>query len=583
MNNKKIKILLKNIFLNRNSLFYKNIYIKLKKVIFFSKKNLNFICYNNLFFFFKNLNLNDLSKILFIIKKFNIKIYKKIPSKKEYFENLKLNKKYNYIKEKISKYSDTFFKKKNVNIVDNLKKNININKKYIYIEKKLLKIFNIITKNFFIFKILLLKIKLNNNFYKKYIKNEFSDKKKFLKKIYTINKKKNIYKKEDFYNFFFFIKNIFIKKKIDNIKIYKNFFKKFKFQNNELIFSAELLDEFYKVLFFYYNKIENIKNKIYDILLNISNMKYIKYIFYFNKNGSNIDWILNIEKEKNFYIDNDFIKKYKKFIFFQKKKLKKIEKDIYMPLNLFIKIFSFIELNKFKIDIIKNNILENNLHLVNYFTFKYLNKDLYWDYYQEGVLGLIYSINKYKYKYKNFKNFVIFNIKSNINKFYYKGNKLINLPKLVISSMKLINEISDEYFKKFNNKPSIKYLEKKTKLSKKKIIKALKVYNDPVSLEEKINPNDLEETRYIDIIKDDRQISPEEYVYNNQLKININNILNKFDKKTRKIISMIYGLNGNKKSSYLEIKKKYNFNKKEIININNFFLKKIKDLNLKKI
>ncbi|ASS47085.1 RNA polymerase, sigma 70 (Sigma D) factor [Candidatus Nasuia deltocephalinicola] len=586
---KKIKFLIKKFFIKKKYICLKYIYKKIKNIIIFSRKNLFFISYNYLFFFLKNFNLNYLKKIINILKIFNIKIYEYIPLKNEYYINLELKKKLYKKKDKLQKHNEFFFKKKYLKKINDLKKRKNITNIYKLIEKKLIKVKKYIIKNFFIFNILILKIKLKKNNFKKILKNIlkkksnnykkifkiFFYKKNNLKKIKILNKKNEKYKNKLFYKFNSFLKNIIINSKLDKFKIYKKFFKKINFKKNNLIIDINLLDEIYKLLLIYNNKIEKIKRKLYDITSNITKINLLKFIFYFNKNGTNINWIFNVIDLSK--IDKKFIKKYKKFILNQKIKLKKIEKKISIPLKSFIKIFSFIELNKFKIDIIKNDILESNLYLVNYATIKYFKKELYWDYVQEGILGLIYSINKFKYKYNNFKNFTIFNIKSNVNKFFYKSDNLINLPKTLIYSIKKINEITNFFIKKYNKKPDIKYLEEKTKLSKKEIIKVLRVYNKPLSLEEKINIEDSEETRYIDIVKDENQLDLDEYIFDLQLKKNINNILKNFSKNNRKIISNIYGLSDFKKYSYSEIIRKYKITKEEIISINKFFLKKMNE------
>lgn len=264
--------------------------------------------------------------------------------------------------------------------------------------------------------------------------------------------------------------------------------------------------------------------------------------------------------------------KNKYFLFIKKKKceLKNIEKKIKMPLSYFLKIFCYIDLNKFKIDIITNSIIENNLHLVNLVANKYYNKDLYKDYIQVGIIGLINSVNKFNYKYKNFDTFSILNIKSSINKFIYKNNNLIRLPAYITTLAKKVNKTVKKYLFKYKENPSLNFIKKKTNLSENEIKKILNLHKESDLIENELNNNKIYEN-----LKDENITNIEDELFKEQIKNFFKKILNKFKEKERKILSMIYGINDSEKYSIEKIKLKYDITLKEINNLKKIFISKI--------
>lgn len=246
-----------------------------------------------------------------------------------------------------------------------------------------------------------------------------------------------------------------------------------------------------------------------------------------------------------------------------------------MSLIYFIKIFCYIDLNKFKIDIIINSIIENNLYLVGLVTNKYYNKDLYKDYVQAGIIGLINSINKFNYKYKNFNTFSVLNIKSSISKFIYKNKNLIRLPVYIITLAKKVNKIIKKYFLKYKEEPSIDFIKKKTNLSEKKIKRILNLYKKPISIEKELNNDN--ENKIHEYLKDENIPNVEDELFKYQIKKFFKKILNNFKKKERKILSMIYGINNHDKYDIKKIKLKYNIKTKNINDLKKMFIDKITD------
>lgn len=262
----KIKKLIKY-KLKLNNFEKKKYFLKIKKIIIFSKKNLNFLYYDQIYFFFKKISLNYIKKIILIIKKFNITIFENIPERNFYIKkNNFFKKKYKKNKFKIYNSDKDIIKNKNENIIFNYKK-INIILK---------KIKNKIFLNFFIFKLLISEI----NFDKKIIEesNDFNYiEKKYFKIIFIKNNKRFIKNVDD--NFFYKFNNLMksLSKKKNNIFNEVNDFNLFYFNN------------IYSIFLNYYDLIKEIRYKLYDSIINLSDISFIKFNFMFNKYGSDIN------------------------------------------------------------------------------------------------------------------------------------------------------------------------------------------------------------------------------------------------------------------------------------------------------
>ncbi|BDT61579.1 MAG: hypothetical protein RDO_1070 [Flavobacteriales endosymbiont of Rhyzopertha dominica] len=405
---------IKNILINNNKILFNKNKKEYNKILNILYKII--LCYNKInFYFYYN------KKKILIIKNNNFlyRIYNIFFNKIKYYNNLLIYyyKKYKNIKIKIiilnPKYNK-YFKKKNYKFIFINKKYINNEEFYNIINLYLLKYINKYKINYFLF----IKI-INNNIiyniiddkiffnYNNYKNNNFIIKKikkfikKFINKIYFINKKK--------INFYFNIKKkLFYKKKKKNInkniKYIKNYFFNLKYINK--------IDFIYKnkkyILLIYNNKKFILNFKKINNIITYNYLKYYNYnkIFYFKQLLIlpliiKIPYYINYKNYK--IIKLLIIKKINNFI---KIKIKnKLLFIYYIPINLnkkdIIKIFNkfFLLLkNKKKINII-------NIILKYYINNNIINKNIYFKI-------NIYNIKNYLFKILNNKKYYLFiNIK----------------------------------------------------------------------------------------------------------------------------------------------------------------------------
>ncbi|WP_259289173.1 sigma-70 family RNA polymerase sigma factor [Candidatus Nasuia deltocephalinicola] len=560
---------------NINFKNYKNSIIK---IINYCKKNFNFLTYNKFFYIFKNIDLNDLNKIIFIIKLLKIKIVENLP-----YKYILLNY-YNY-----NNYNNNNFHfYGNKKIFKNIKKN-KILKFYKNINKNLIKISKNFTKNIFlvsnIFKLkknirlkkLIYKIKsiksnlifLNNfNFYKNIKKNNYTYKNLPKDKMLLIIKK--IFNVLNFLtsNLNNFRKNKNYYEKIIIIKFLKKKFIKFKI-------NLEMIDDFYYFLNKKNELLFKIKSKIYDNVCNLINLNDIEFNFYFLKYGSDLSWIKNIVDFT--YFDINFKNKFLKFLKKKSKKIKLLEKKYSTKFYSLFKIFNYIENKKLKVDIIRNNIVNLKLNIVNNLTKKYKKNSFYNDCFQEGSIALINSVNSYNmYLNYSFENFARYNIKKSINNFIYKINRIIKIPQYISEAFKKIYFFCKNYKKKYNIEPSIDCISKNLDIDKIKIKKILNYNKTPISMTKIINEEEYE--GYFEYKNNNNNyLNFEKDIFYKMLKNKISKIIKIENYKNYPdFINMKYGLNGFKKLNLKEIAKMYNMSKNKISTLKNESLIKMK-------
>ncbi|XAO72595.1 MAG: sigma-70 family RNA polymerase sigma factor [Candidatus Vidania fulgoroideorum] len=452
-------------------------------------------------------------------------------------------------------------RKEEFNIFKNLElnyfKTIKMILKFPFIIKKIFKIFFLIENKIIKYEKFAI-LYINKNKERKKI-NNINEKNILLNKITTLKK----IMKENYINFYKI--NLNKKKSIKEIiKLSKNI-SKFKYTEN---ITNKLIKYFNKTL----KKLENSERKLINIIsLNIKKEERKKIIKKSNK--ISIIKTTNYIKKKffiNFILKNS---KYKEI-----KKYKIIKRKIYFN-TLFIKKF-FLKLNKIfaKHRLYKKTMIESNLRLIISISKNYFNRGMsFLDLIQEGIIGLIKSIEKFDYK-KGFKfsTYSTWWIKQSMTRAIADQSRLIRIPVHMNENLNKINYVILNYKNKKNKEPNIKYLSKKTKLKEEKIEKIINISKKPISLNSKINKENTNGSEINEIIPDNNEKTniEKEILIKESNKI-INKILNCIPKKERTIVKMRFGIN--KKQFTLEkIGKKFGVTRERIRQIESKAIKRLK-------
>ncbi|WDR79385.1 sigma-70 family RNA polymerase sigma factor [Candidatus Vidania fulgoroideae] len=367
-----------------------------------------------------------------------------------------------------------------------------------------------------------------------------------------------------------------------------------------------------------------------DVILNkCKNIKKFKKIidgFFFSKKKNNLakkyfNDILRLKKKNSYYkilkiikkirISKNIIKGLYTIILFFYKKIKKIEKKVFLKIDkkicdvikydknitkkLFkkndfykIKIIEFIfktkilkikkyynriKKNKILSEISRKKMVDHNFRLVISISSKYSNKGLsFSDLIQEGNIGLIKAINKFNYKKKNkFSTYATWWIRQSITRAISDQSRTIRIPVHMVENINKINKICKEDNLSIEDINLNNVFNKK--INKDNIIKIISISKTPLSLDVSIKEN--ENTNLYDIIEGKKIDFIEEEI-NKEKNITVKKLLESLSYRESKILKLRFGI-GNKKCFTLEkIGKIFGITRERVRQIEFLALKKIK-------
>lgn len=225
----------------------------------------------------------------------------------------------------------------------------------------------------------------------------------------------------------------------------------------------------------------------------------------------------------------------------------------------------------------QNQIVLENLAYIKDMVSKYpaVNQNYYDDLVQEGCIGLLKAIKKFDTNRKT--DFLTY-AGHWIRKYIFDGlfqSSNVHYPAQIILIYTKVHNFVTEYFKRMDDLPSEEEIIERTGISQEqlKVLKTLpsiQFYSSTA-----VNNNDDNEVTVLDNLVSDDNV--QEWAVKESLKKDIHNILQTFDERTRYVITLAYGLEGENPHTYDEIGKSLNLTRQGVEYILKTAKKKIKD------
>ena len=321
-------------------------------------------------------------------------------------------------------------------------------------------------------------------------------------------------------------------------------------------------------------RIRDQEKLIRNLYINKARMPRDEFISAFTKNETNVDWIDSAIAEGKDYASR--LQSYRVSIRHGHKVIKRISESTGLEIDEIKDINRrlFVALGKTRAA--KKDMIEANLRLVISIAKKYTNRGLHFlDLIQEGNIGLMKAVDKFEYRRGfKFSTYATWWIRQAITRSISDLARTIRVPVHMMETVNKLNRLTRQLIQELGRNPTIEELSAKMELPEDKVLKALDVAKQPISLETPVGDDD--DSTMWNLVSDTSVESPMDHATDKGLKETTTDVLTALTEREAKVLRMRFGIDMNTDHTLEEVGRQFSVTRERIRQIEAKALRKLR-------